>query len=104
MGYIIDVYRRKLHPEKDFIIFAAFVSFFPQLVAGPIERGHQLLPQFREKRRFDYSKAVDGLRQMLWGYFKKIVIADNCSKVADLVFNNAYHYTGSTLVLGTLFF
>jgi D-alanyl-lipoteichoic acid acyltransferase DltB (MBOAT superfamily) len=104
LSYSIDVYKRKLEPTRDFIAFSAFVSFFPQLVAGPIERATHLLPQFYAKRTFQYSKAVDGMRQILWGLFKKIVIADNCSKYANLIFNNSADYTGSTLVLGVLFF
>lgn len=104
LSYSIDVYRRKLEPTKDFIAFAAFVSFFPQLVAGPIERATNLLPQFYTRRNFDYSQAVDGMRQILWGLFKKIVIADNCAKYADLIFNNSADYSGSVLVLGALFF
>lgn len=104
LSYTIDVYNRKLEPAKDFIVFSAFVSFFPQLVAGPIERATHLLPQFYKKRTFDYSKAVDGMRQILWGLFKKIVIADNCAKYANLIFNNSEDYSGCTLVLGALFF
>jgi alginate O-acetyltransferase complex protein AlgI len=104
LSYTIDVYKSKLEPTKDFIVFSAFVSFFPQLVAGPIERATHLLPQFYNKRYFDYSKAVDGMRQILWGLFKKIVIADNCANYANLIFNNSTEYTGSTLVLGALFF
>ena len=104
MSYTIDVYRKKLAPTKDFIAFTAFVSFFPQLVAGPIERATDLLPQFYQKRIFDYSKAVDGLRQILWGLFKKIVIADNCAEYANLIFNNSSDYSGSTLALGAVFF
>lgn len=104
LSYTIDVYRRKLEPTKDFIAFSAFVSFFPQLVAGPIERATQLLPQFNHKRNFDYTKAVDGLRQILWGLFKKIVIADNCALYANEIFNNSAEMNGSTLVLGALFF
>lgn len=104
MSYSIDVYKRKIEPTKDFIAFSAFVSFFPQLVAGPIERATHLLPQFYKKRTFDYSKAVDGMRQILWGLFKKIVIADQCAEYANLIFNNSADYTGSTLVLGALFF
>ncbi len=75
LSYTIDVYKRRLEPTKDFIAFTAFVSFFPQLVAGPIERATNLLPQFYKKRNFEYDKAVDGMRQILWGLFKKIVIA-----------------------------
>lgn len=104
LSYSIDVYKQKLEPTKDFIAFSAFVSFFPQLVAGPIERARNLLPQFYKKRTFDYSKAVDGMRQILWGLFKKIVIADNCAVFADQIFNNSHDYSGSTLVLGAIFF
>ena len=104
LSYSIDVYKQKLEPTKDFIAFSAFVSFFPQLVAGPIERARNLLPQFYKKRTFDYSKAVDGMRQILWGLFKKIVIADNCAVFADQIFNNSNDYSGSTLVLGAIFF
>jgi alginate O-acetyltransferase complex protein AlgI len=104
LSYSIDVYKRKLEPTKDFIAFSAFVSFFPQLVAGPIERARNLLPQFYKKRTFDYSKAVDAMRQILWGLFKKIVIADNCAVFADQIFNNSHDYSGSTLVLGAIFF
>ena len=104
LSYTIDVYKRKLEPTKDFIAFSAFVSFFPQLVAGPIERATHLLPQFYKKRTFDYSKAVDGMRQILWGLFKKVVIADNCAEFANQIFNNSADLNGSTLVLGALFF
>lgn len=104
LSYTIDIYRGKFRPTKDFIAFAAFVSFFPQLVAGPIERASRLLPQFYEKRTFDYLKAVDGLRQILWGLFKKIVIADNCAEYANMIFNNSADYSGSTLLLGAFFF
>lgn len=104
LSYTIDVYKRKLEPTKDFIAFSAFVSFFPQLVAGPIERATHLLPQFYKKKVFEYDKAVDGLRQILWGLFKKIVIADSCAEYANLIFNNSSDYSGSTLVLGALFF
>ena len=104
LSYSIDVYKRKLEPTKDFISFSAFVSFFPQLVAGPIERATHLLPQFYKKRYFDYGKAVDGMRQILWGLFKKVVIADNCAEYANLIFNNSPDHSGGTLVLGALFF
>lgn len=104
LSYTIDVYKRKLEPTKDIIAFGAFVSFFTQLVAGPIERATNLLPQFYKKRTFDYSKAVDGMRQILWGLFKKIVIADNCAEYANLIFNNSADYAGSSLALGALFF
>lgn len=104
LSYSIDIYRRKLEPTKDVIAFAAFVSFFPQLVAGPIERATNLLPQFYIKRQFEYHKAVDGLRQILWGLFKKVVIADNCAQFVNLIFDNYANYSGSTLVMGAVFF
>ena len=104
MSYTIDVYRKNLKPTKNFIAFSAFVSFFPQLVAGPIERATQLLPQFYVKRKFDKENAVRGLRQILWGLFKKVVIADNCAVYANEIFNNYPDYSGSTLVLGAVFF
>ena len=104
LSYTIDIYRGKLEPTKDFIAFSSFVSFFPQLVAGPIEKATHLLPQFYIKRIFDYSKAVNGMRQILWGFFKKIVIGDNCAIFADQIFNNYKDMNGSTLVLGALFF
>ncbi|MFT4643965.1 MBOAT family O-acyltransferase [Candidatus Marifrigoribacter sp. Uisw_064] len=104
LSYSIDVYRRKLEPTKDFISFAAFVSFFPQLVAGPIERATNLLPQFKIVKKFNYSTGVDGLRQILWGLFKKIVIADYCAHFVNIIFENPQDYSGSTLVLGAVFF
>ena len=104
LSYTIDVYRKKLEPTQDFIAFSAFVCFFPQLVAGPIERATNLLPQFYKKRTFDYHKAVDGMRQILWGLFKKVVIADNCAEFANQIFNNSADMNGSTLVLGAIFF
>jgi alginate O-acetyltransferase complex protein AlgI len=104
LSYTIDVYRKQLEPTKDFIAFAAFVCFFPQLVAGPIERAEKLLPQFYTKRTFQYGHAVDGLRQILWGLFKKMVIADNCAQYANLMFDNPDAYHGSSLLLGAVLF
>ena len=104
LSYTIDVYNKKLEPTKDFLAFMAFVSFFPQLVAGPIERATNLLPQFHVKREFVYKNAVDGLRQALWGLFKKVVIADNCATYANMIFNNQEDYSGSTLLMGAFFF
>ncbi len=104
LSYAIDIYRGKLKATNDFIAFATFVTFFPQLVAGPIERATNLLPQFFKPRKLEYGQAVDGLRQMLWGLFKKIVIADNCDYFANQIFNNSSDYGGSTLLLGALFF
>lgn len=104
LSYTIDVYKEKLTPTKDFIAFTAFVCFFPQLVAGPIERATNLLPQFYTKRKFDYNNAIDGLRQILWGLFKKVVIADNCAIYSNMYFNNYEDYSGSGLALGVFFF
>ena len=104
LSYTIDVYKRKLRSTKDFIAFSAFVSFFPQLVAGPIERATNLLPQFYQKRTFGYANAILGLRQILWGLFKKVVIADNCATYANLIFNDHQDYSSGGLLLGALFF
>jgi D-alanyl-lipoteichoic acid acyltransferase DltB (MBOAT superfamily) len=104
LSYSIDVYRGKIEPTKDIIAFFAFISFFPQLVAGPIERATNLLPQFLKKREFDYDTAVDGMRQILWGLFKKIVVADNCAVYVDQVFSTYTNQTGSTLLLAAIFF
>ena len=104
MSYTIDVYNRKLKPTESFIDFSAFVSFFPQLVAGPIERASNLLPQFHNKREFNHKKAADGLRQILWGLFKKIVIANNCALYANEIFTNYSEYPSSVLILGSIFF
>ncbi|MEN8202655.1 MAG: MBOAT family O-acyltransferase [Bacteroidota bacterium] len=104
LSYTIDVYRRKMEAGDDIISFFAFVSFFPQLVAGPIERASNLLPQFYRKRIFDYGMAADGMRQILWGLFKKIVIADNAAVYANDIFQNYTDYSGSTLLFGTFMF
>ncbi|HEX2618392.1 MAG TPA: MBOAT family O-acyltransferase, partial [Flavobacteriales bacterium] len=97
-------YRRKLEPCRSFLDLAFFISFFPQLVAGPIERATHLLPQIERPRRFDLTKAKDGLRQVLWGLFKKVVIADNCAEHANAIFDHADQYGGATLVLGAVLF
>jgi len=104
LSYSIDVYRRKIEPTRDFLIYSAYVSFFPQLVAGPIERASRLLPQFQKNRVFDYQKAVDGLRQILWGLFKKVVIADSCAVFVNTIFDNTADQSGSTLIIGGVFF
>ncbi len=104
LSYTIDVYRKKLEPTYDMVAFFAFVSFFPQLVAGPIERATNLLVQFYKPRNFTYPDAVNGMRQILWGFFKKIVIADNCAIVVNDVFGNYTNYSASTLLLGAIFF
>ena len=104
LSYSIDVFRGRMEPTRDVIQFFAYVSFFPQLVAGPIERATNLLPQFAKPRSFDYSMGVDGLRQILWGLFKKIVVADNCAVFVDRVFSTYQTQTGSTLLLAAVFF
>lgn len=104
LSYTIDVYKGKIEPTRDIIQFFAFVSFFPQLLAGPIERATNLLPQFGKERKFEYDEAVDGMRQILWGLFKKVVIADNCSVYVDKIFNSYQTQSGSTLLLAAIMF
>jgi len=104
LSYTIDVYKRKLEPTKNILAFFAFVSFFPQLVAGPIERATNLLPQFTYERKQDFTKSLDGLRQIVWGLFKKIVLADNCAIYVNDIFGNFSDQSGSTLVLGAVLF
>jgi alginate O-acetyltransferase complex protein AlgI len=104
LSYSIDVYKRKMEPTKDVLAFFAFVSFFPQLVAGPIERARNLLPQFSRRRTISYEQAADGVRQILWGFFKKIVIADACAGQVNEIFSNYGSYNGSTLALGAVLF
>ena len=104
LSYVIDIYKGRITAEKNFIDYSVFVSFFPLLVAGPIERATHLLPQIQTTRNFDYAKAVDGLRQILWGLFKKVVIADNCANWANIIFNNSSDYSGSTLAVGAILF
>jgi D-alanyl-lipoteichoic acid acyltransferase DltB (MBOAT superfamily) len=104
LSYSVDVYRRKIEPTHDIVAFFSFVAFFPQLVAGPIERATNLLPQFYKRRTFDYEQAVDGMRQILWGLFKKIVIADNCATFVNWVFEDPSAQPSSTLLLGAVFF
>lgn len=104
LSYVIDVYKKRIDAERNFVDYSLFVSFFPLLVAGPIERATHLLPQIKKERTFNYTRAVDGLRQILWGLFKKIVIADQCAFYANEIFNHSDTYSGSTLVVGALFF
>lgn len=104
LSYTIDVYRRKIEPTKDVVAFFGFVSFFPQLVAGPIERAADLLPQFNKVRVFDYISGIQGLRQILWGMFKKVVLADNAAKIADQVFANVNDASPFQLLLGVSMF
>ena len=104
ISYSIDVYNKKINATKNVVSFLAFVSFFPQLVAGPIERATNLLPQFHKKRVFCYDKAVDGMRQILWGLFKKVVVADNCSTIVNNIFETYQDQSSLMLVVGALFF
>jgi alginate O-acetyltransferase complex protein AlgI len=104
LSYVIDIYKNRIPAEKNFIDYSLFVSFFPLLVAGPIERATHLLPQIKKERIFNSEKAVDGLKQILWGLFKKIVIADQCAEYADMTFNTPSGHSGSTLLLGAVFF
>ena len=104
MSYSIDIYRDKLKPTKDFIAFAAFVSFFPQLVAGPIERASNLLPQMLKKRKSNKTIAVSGIEQIIYGLFKKVVIADSLAPIVNDIFTNYGSFSGGTLITGAVFF
>ncbi len=104
LSYTIDVYRKEMSPTKSFIDFAAFVTFFPQLVAGPIERASHLLPQFYKNRTFDYQNAVDGVKLIIWGMFKKVVVADNCAFFVNKIFENPEAYSSGELFVGMVFF
>ena len=104
LSYSIDVYARRIEPTRDVVAFFSFISFFPQLVAGPIERATNLLPQMLTARRFDYCKAVDGLRQMLWGFVKKLIVADGCAEVVDQTWNGLGSATGLMLLVCSLLF
>ena len=104
LSYVIDVYRGEVKAEHHFGIYATFISFFPQLVAGPIERTSNLLPQIKAEHRFDYGQASYGLKLMAWGFFKKIVIADNLAVYVDRVYEDVFGVTGFALVLAAFFF
>lgn len=104
LSYIIDVYKKRIKAEKNFIDYALFVSYFPLLVAGPIERATHLLPQIKVKRKFSYDLAADGMRQILWGLFKKMVIADNCAPIVNEIFLNYQTESASNLALGAILF
>ncbi len=104
MSYSIDIYRKQMKPTRDFVAFAAFVSFFPQLVAGPIERASNLLPQMLEKRKFDKTKALKGIELIVWGLFKKVVIADSFAPIVNDIFANYTDYSGGTLIMGAVLF
>lgn len=104
IGYIIDVYRKDIKPEGNFLTYALFVSFFPQLVAGPIERARNLLPQFHTKHSFDGNSFIDGLKMMIWGFFMKLCIAGNVAPYVDAVYNNVPNHNGTSFLLATFFF
>ena len=104
MGYLIDVYRGKIHAERHFGYHALFVSFFPQLLAGPIGRADALLPQLKKERRFDYESVTYGLKLMAWGYFKKLVIADVFAATVNKVYDNAHSYVGLVFIIVTVMF
>lgn len=104
IGYTIDVYRQEIKPEKDFLTYALFVSFFPQLVAGPIERAKNLLPQFHHRHYFNGEEFTEGLKLMLWGFFMKLCIAGNVAPYVDAVYNNVSNHYSSSLILASVFF
>lgn len=104
LSYTIDVYKGKIQATRDIISFFAFISFFPQLVAGPIERATNLLPQFQRKRNFDYATAVDGTKQILWGLFKKVVVADNCADIVDKIWLDYSNHSSAMLVITAILF
>ena len=104
LSYVLDLYNKRITLEPNFINYLVFVSFFPLLVAGPIQRATHLLPQVTKKRVFDYSMAVDGMQQILWGLFKKVVIADNCAPIVNQFFNNPAGQSGSELLIGVILF
>lgn len=103
LGYSIDVYRGKTKAERNFGTYALFVSFFPQLVAGPIERSNNLLPQFHKQHRYDYNNFMSGLNLMIWGYFLKLIVADRCGIYVDTIFNNVDMHNGGSYLLASLF-
>lgn len=104
MSYVFDIYRGDQKPVRNFVDYAVFVSFFPLLVAGPIERANHLLPQVQRRRVFDYNQAVEGCRLILWGMFKKVVIADSLAVTVDEIFKNYTSHSGATLILGAIAF
>ncbi|WP_223608956.1 MBOAT family protein [Chryseobacterium sp. OSA05B] len=104
LSYVIDVYKKRIPAERNYVDYAVFVSYFPLLVAGPIERATHLLPQIQRKRSFDYERAKDGMAQILWGFFKKMVIADNCAPIVNEIFTNYHTESASNLILGAVLF
>ena len=104
LSYVIDIYKDRIKAERNIITYSLFVSFFPLLVAGPIERATHLLPQIKKKRIFDYTKAIDGVHQIIWGFFKKVVIADNCALYANSIFDHYESMNSVSLLLGAIYF
>ncbi|GAB5524359.1 MAG: MBOAT family protein [Roseivirga sp.] len=104
MSYSIDIYKRRMQPDHDYVAFFAFVSFFPQLVAGPIERARNLLPQMHVQRQFEFDKAIDATKQILWGFFKKMVVADNCANIVNEIYGASESLNSTTLLMGAFFF
>lgn len=104
LSYVIDVYKKRIRAERSFIDYAVFVSYFPLLVAGPIERATHLLPQIQKKRTFSYEQAADGMRQILWGFFKKMVIADNCAPLVNEIFTHYQTESPANLLIGAVLF
>jgi alginate O-acetyltransferase complex protein AlgI len=104
LSYVIDIYKQRITPERNIVTYSLFVSYFPLLVAGPIERATHLLPQIKRERNFSYDKAIDGVRQIAWGLFKKIVIADSCARYANDIFDNPAEMNSLSLILGALYF
>ncbi len=104
LSYVIDIYKGRIEPERNVVDYSLFVSYFPLLVAGPIERATHLLPQLKKRRVFDYDKAVEGIFQIIWGLFKKIVVADNCAFFVNQLFDNSQNYSAGELWIGALLF
>ena len=104
LSYVIDIYKNRIVPEKNIITYSLFVSYFPLLVAGPIERATHLLPQIKTQRKFDYNQAVQGVKQIIWGLFKKVVVADNCAFFVNQIFDNAASHSASELWIGMFLF
>lgn len=104
LGYLIDVHNEEIEPSKNLLNFSVFITFFPKILSGPIERAADLIPQIKKKRHFSYPVFVDGLRQILWGLFAKIVIAENCAAIVNPIFDNYQDKPGSILLIGTFFY
>ena len=99
IGYLVDIYNGKITPTKDPVVFFAYLSFFPTLLSGPIDSAHSFIPQLEKKRAFDFSQSLDGSMQILWGFFKKLVVADNCAAITNYLFDNYYIIMWNILIL-----